>query len=164
MKKSSAPRRAVMVLALAAVAVVAVLALSACGGSSTTDKNIPDAASSTSDISTWSDALGTNALTDTLNGAGPFTVFASSDSAADVAGASALSGDVQKAMIIEGSAFTKDELTKGVKNASMLDGNDVLTYTGSDGHFYMNAMKIVSGPIEAKNGVIYVVDGLVTPK
>jgi uncharacterized surface protein with fasciclin (FAS1) repeats len=153
MKKSSGPLRAALIIALVVAIAAAALGIVACGGS-TADKSIPDAAKSTSDISKWADALGTNGLADTLNGAGPFTVFASSDSAVDKAGASALTGDAQKAMIVEGTAFTKDELAKGVKNSSMLDGNDVVTYTGSDGQFYMNSMKIVSGPIEAKNGVI----------
>ena len=163
MKKSSGPLRAAMILALVAVAVVSALALAACG-SSTKDQNVPEAATSDSTLSSWTDALKTNGLDATLNGAGPFTVFATNNTGMDAAGAGKVTADVQKAMIVEGTAFTKDELAKGVKNASMLDGNDVVTYTGSDGAFYMNSMKVVSGPIEAKNGVIYVVEGVVTPK
>jgi uncharacterized surface protein with fasciclin (FAS1) repeats len=163
MKNSSGPLRAAIIIVLVALVAAAALGSVACGGS-TADKNIPDAAKATSDTTTWADALGTNGLTDTLNGTGPFTVFASSNAAVDKAGAAALTADVQKAMIIEGTAFTKDELAKGVKNASMLDKNDIVTYTGSDGKFYMNAMVVTDGPIQAKNGVIYIVDGLVTPK
>lgn len=163
MKKSSGPRRAAIVLALVAVAVAAALALAACG-SSTKDQNVPEAASSNSDLSSWTDALTTNGLDATLNGAGPFTVFAVTNKGMDAAGAGKVTADVQKAMIIEGTAFAKADLEKGAKNASMLDGNDVVTYTGSDGKFYMNSMEVVGDPIEAKNGIIYMVDGVVTPK
>jgi uncharacterized surface protein with fasciclin (FAS1) repeats len=164
MRKSSGRLRAAIIIAVVAVVAATALGVAGCGSSSTTDKTIPDAAAATKDTTKWADAAGTNGLSGTLSGKGPFTVFASSNTAVDKAGASALTGDVQKAMIVEGTAFTKADLAKGMKNSSMLDGNDVVTYTGSDGNFYMNSMKVTAGPIQAKNGVIYVVEGLVTPK
>ena len=166
MKKSTGPLRAAIILAIVAVAAATALGLAGCG-SGTSGKNIPDAAAATDNATTWADAVGTNGLTDTLNGTGPFVAFVSSNAAVDKAGASALTGDVQKAMIIaatDGKVPTDEELHTGLKSASMLDGNDVTTYTGSDGKFYMNAMEVTAGPIEAKNGTIYVVEGLVTPK
>ena len=166
MKKSSGPLSAAIIIAIVAVVAATALGLAGCG-SGTSGKNIPDAAAATDNATTWADAVGTNGLTDTLNGTGPFVAFVSSNAAVDKAGASALTGDVQKAMIIaatDGKVPTDDELHAGLKSASMLDGNDVTTYTGSDGKFYMNAMEVTAGPIEAKNGTIYVVEGLVTPK
>jgi len=167
MKKSSGPLSAAIILVIVAVVAATALGLAGCGGSGTSDKNIPDAAAATDTATTWADAVGTNGLTDTLNGAGPFVAFVSSNAAVGKAGASALTGDVQKAMIIaatDGKVPTDADLHAGLKSASMLDGNDVTTYTGSDGKFYMNAMEVTAGPIEAKNGTIYVVEGLVTPK
>ena len=166
MKKSSGPLSAAIIIAIVAVVAATALGLAGCG-SGTSGKNIPDAAAATDNATTWADAVGTNGLTDTLNGTGPFVAFVSSNAAVDKAGASALTGDVQKAMIIaavDGKVPTDDDLRAGLKSASMLDGNDVTTYTGSDGKFYMNAMEVTAGPIEAKNGTIYVVEGLVTPK
>jgi len=166
MKKSSGPLSAAIIIAIVAVVAATALGLAGCG-SGTSGKNIPDAAAATDNATTWADAVGTNGLTDTLNGTGPFVAFVSSNAAVDKAGASALTGDVQKAMIIaatDGKVPTDEELHTGLKSASMLDGNDVTTYTGSDGKFYMNAMEVTAGPIEAKNGTIYVVEGLVTPK
>lgn len=163
MKKSSGPLRAAIILAIVAVVAATALGIAGCG-SGASGKNIPDTAAATDTATRWADALGANSLTDTLNGAGPFTVFASSNAAVDKAGAGALTGDVQNAMIIQGTAYTKAELGKGLSGDSLLKGNSIVTYSGSDGKLYMNSMEVTTGPIEAKNGVIYVVEGLVTPK
>lgn len=39
-----------------------------------------------------------------------------------------------------------------------------MAYTGSDGSVYVNTYKVVGGPIEADNGVVYVIDGVIAPK
>jgi uncharacterized surface protein with fasciclin (FAS1) repeats len=166
MKKSSGPLRAAIILAIVAVVAATALGIAGCG-SGTSGKNIPDAAAATKNATKWADALSKNGLTDTLNGTGPFVAFVSSNAAVDKAGASALTADVQKAMIVpavDGKVPSDADLHAGLKSASMLANNDVTTYTGSDGKFYMNAMAVTEGPITAKNGVIYVVEGLVTPK
>ncbi len=163
MKKSSGPLCAAIILAIVAVVAATALGIAGCG-SDTSGKDIPDAAAATDTATKWADALGANGLTGTLNGAGPFTAFASSNAAVDKAGAGALTGDVQNAMIVQGAAYTKAELGKGLSGDSLLKGNSVVTYTGSDGKLYMNSMEVTAGPIRAKNGVIYVVEGLVTPK
>ena len=146
-----------------AATVVATLALAACG-SSATDQNIPEAATSNSDISQFVDAVKANDMEGTLNGTGPFTVFAPTNSAMDAASDVTMSADVIKVHVIEGQNLSRADLEKGVKNASMLDGNDIVTYTGSDGKLYMNSMEVVGEPIEAKNGTIYMISGVNKPK
>lgn len=169
MKESRGVLR-VLVLAFALVLVLgSAAALAACGGdsaeagASTTDKDVAAALAENSDLSTFADAVSAAGMDQTLAGTGPYTVFAASNSAVEAAGVT-LDENYVKAAVVEGAALKPEELNGGAKNASMLEDNDILTITGIDGGLYVNTIKVTGGPIECSNGMIYILDGVVTPK
>jgi uncharacterized surface protein with fasciclin (FAS1) repeats len=98
-----------------------------------------------------------------LDGEGPYTAFAPSDTAVSDAGVT-LDADAMKASVIEGEQLSETDMEKGTKNDSMLADNTIVTYTGSDGSLYVNSYKVVGGPISADNGVVYIIDGVIQPK
>lgn len=173
---------------LAAVVAVTALTLAACGDSSddtatetveTTSEEmaveetgagtIVDVASNTEGFSTLVAAVGAADLVDTLNGEGPFTVFAPTDDAF-----AALPPGVLDALLLPEN---KDTLTKiltyhvipgAVMAADVTDG-DVATVEGQtvtlstvDG-VTVNGATVIQADVVADNGVIHVIDAVILP-
>lgn len=181
--------------AIAVVSVAAALTLSACSSSSDEASNaetsaaveesaieeaddmvgeasvgtIVDVASANPDFSTLVAAIGAAGLVETLNGEGPFTVFAPTNEAF-----AALPPGVLDALLLPEN---KDALTKiltyhvvpgSVMSADITDG-DVVTVEGqsvtistADG-VTVNGATVVTADIVTDNGVIHVVDAVLVP-
>jgi len=133
------------------------------GTSTSTDPHVAAALAEESDTSTYSVALQLAGLEEMLAGKGPFTVFAPSNGAVATK-AVKLDESYLKVAVIEGIGLTKEEVAAGTKNACLLEDNDIVTYTGSDGALYVNSIKVLEGPITCANGVIYILNGVITPK
>lgn len=126
--------------------------------------NIVDVAIENGNFTTLVDALGQTGLDEALQGAGPFTVFAPTDDA--------FSG-------VDISQFTEDQLAEilqyHVVNANILStdleaeqsvealagGN--LFVTANGGVTVNDAASVVTADVEASNGTIHAIDGVLLP-
>lgn len=130
---------------------------------------VVDIASSTDGFSTLVAAVGAADLVDTLNGEGPFTVFAPTDEAF-----AALPAGVLDALLLPEN---KDVLAKiltyhvvpGTVMAADVTDGEVATVEGqnvtlstADG-VTVNGAKVVQADIVASNGVIHVIDAVILP-
>lgn len=132
-------------------------------------KNIVDTAVEAGNFKTLAKLLGDAGLVDTLKGAGPFTVLAPTDEAfAKVSkkDMDALGKDKKKLEallkfhVIGSKAMAED--VKKMKDAATLNGKKVtITVKGSD--VMVGKAKVVKADIEASNGVIHVIDTVLTP-
>jgi uncharacterized surface protein with fasciclin (FAS1) repeats len=130
---------------------------------------IVDIASSTDGFGTLVTAVSAAGLVDTLNGEGPFTVFAPTDEAF-----AALPAGVLDALLLPEN---KDVLTQiltyhvvpGTVMAADITDGDVATVEGqtvtlstADG-VTVNGAKVVQADVVADNGVIHVIDAVILP-
>ena len=178
---------------LAAVVAATALTLAACGGSTdetatdtaeTTSEEmvaeeeiadeagvgtIVDVASNTEGFSTLVTAVGAAGLVDTLNGEGPFTVFAPTDEAF-----AALPPGVLDALLLPENKETLAKILTyhvvpgAVMAADVTDG-DVATVEGqtvtlstADG-VTVNGAAVIQADVVADNGVIHVIDAVILP-
>jgi len=108
-------------------------------------------------------------LVDTLNGTGPFTVFAPSDDAF----AKLPAGTVEDLLkdkdgltkiltyhVVPGKVMAKD--VSAMKSAKTVQGEDV-AIDATNGVMVNNA-KVIKADIECSNGVIHVIDTVLMPK
>ena len=108
-------------------------------------------------------------LVDTLNGVGPFTVFAPSDDAF----AKLPAGTVEELLkdkdklvkiltyhVVAGKVMAKDVST--MKSAKTVQGEDI-AIDATNG-VMVNDAKVVKADIECSNGVIHVIDTVLMPK
>ncbi len=118
-------------------------------------------------------ALDAAGLDETLKGTGPFTVFAPTDDAFAALPAGALDElladptgaltDVLSFHVVPDAALTTTEFEDGEKGETLLEDESVLVWIGSDNEFYVEAVKIIDADVEATNGVIHVVEGVLVP-
>ncbi|NPV65730.1 MAG: fasciclin domain-containing protein [Anaerolineae bacterium] len=112
-------------------------------------------------------------LVDALSGEGPFTVFAPTDDAFAAAFAAlgiepaALLEDTETLTsillyhVVAGKAMAADVV--GLESVTTLQGSDI-KITVSDGKVYLNdTIQVIITDIEASNGVIHVIDGVLLP-
>jgi len=108
-------------------------------------------------------------LVDTLNGAGPFTVFAPTDDAfaklptGTVEGLLKDKDGLAKILtyhVVSGKVMAKDVAT--MKSAKTVQGQDV-AIDATNGVMVNNA-KVIKADIECSNGVIHVIDTVLMPK
>ena len=174
---------------LTAVAVVAALALAACGSDSDTTEeavteetvteetmveevaagDIVAVASTTEGFSTLVAALEAAGLVETLQGEGPFTVFAPNDDAF----AALPAGLLEKLLLPENIEVLKAILTYHVVSGAVYStdvvAGDVATVEGSnitlatDTGVTVNGANVVLADVEASNGVIHVIDAVILP-
>jgi uncharacterized surface protein with fasciclin (FAS1) repeats len=166
--------------AIAAVALAAALTLSACGSDdmdtaadTTTEQatmgTIVDVAVGAQDFTTLVGLLGAAELVDTLNGAGPFTVFAPTDDAF----AALPAGVLEALRLPENKATLAKILTYHVVSGKVLAADvtdsDVATVEGQtiklstmDG-VTVNGASVVSADVQADNGVIHAIDAVILP-
>ncbi len=152
--------------------------------SATAQGTIVDVAVGNEDFSTLVTALKAADLVGALQGDGPFTVFAPTNSAFDKIDSNTLSslleegnqealGNILKYHVVTGKLTAKDvaaALKKGNGKVELnaLNGQ-VLTVTQKDGKIWLmdskgNYSEIVSTDVMGSNGVIHVVDTVVMPK
>lgn len=133
-------------------------------------KDIVDTATEAGSFTTLLTAATAAGLVDTLKGEGPFTVFAPSDDAF----ATLPEGTVEdlledpealKAILlyhVVAGKVTSDQVV-GMTSADSVGGPAIAIST-NDGAVYLNdTVKVVTTDIEASNGVIHVIDGVLLP-
>ena len=130
---------------------------------------IVDIAAGNPDFETLVAAVTAAGLVDTLNGEGPFTVFAPTDDAFAALPAGTVDAllndiptltDILTYHVVSGALSAADVVAAGTLTA--LNG-DTLTITQADGHTYINAVEILMTDIVASNGVIHVIGGVLLP-
>jgi len=123
------------------------------------------------DCKTLAAAVKAAGLVETLQGEGPFTVFAPTDAAF-----AAIQSEVDKLLKPENKKELSKILTYHVvsgtlKAADLKDGQELTTVEGSklkvvmkDGKVTLGDAKVTTADINASNGVIHVIDKVLLPK
>lgn len=134
--------------------------------------DIVDVAVAAGQFDTLAAALQAAGLVDTLKGTGPFTVFAPTDAAF----AKLPAGTVDTLLkpenkdqlvgiltyhVVPGKVMAADVVK--LSSAKTVNGADI-TVTHKDGVVRVDNAKVVKADIEAKNGVIHVIDAVILPK
>ncbi len=132
-------------------------------------KTIVETAVAAGQFKTLVKAIEAAELVDTLNGSGPFTVFAPTDEAFAKLPAGALDGLLKdkaklKAVltyhVVSGKVMAADVVK--LKDAKTVNGQ-MVTIDAKDG-VKVNDARVVKTDIEASNGVIHVIDTVLMPK
>ena len=168
-----------------ALALVASISFAACGSDdeaateeTVTEETVAEAAaagdivavaSSTEGFSTLVAALSAAGLVETLQGAGPFTVFAPSDDAF----AALPAGLLEKLLLPENVAVLTSILTYHVVSGMVMSADimagDVPTVEGSTvaldtaSGVTVNGATVTTADVAASNGVIHVIDAVMVP-
>ena len=168
-----------------AVAIAAALTLAACGSDDdasedtiaedtvaeevVADGDIVAVASGNPDFSTLVAALSAAGLVETLQGEGPFSVFAPTDAAF----AALPEGLLEKLLLPENIAALTAILTHHVVSGKVMStdvtAGDVATVEGStiaittDMGVMVNGANVVAVDVAASNGVIHVIDAVIVP-
>ena len=157
--------------ALAAVA--AVVTLSACASTpmATEPRNIVQVATQNGSFNTLVAAVKAAGLAETLQGAGPFTVFAPTDAAfaklppgtvdALLANKEALAS-ILTYHVVSGKTVAADITRMNGAMPSTVNGQP-LNITVSNGRVYVNGAQVVTADVQASNGVIHVIDAVLMP-
>ncbi len=132
--------------------------------------DIVEVAESAGTFTTLVNALESAGLTSTLQGDGPFTVFAPSDAAFATLPAAALNritSDVDLLTrvltyhVVPGEFRAADVV--GLSSAATVNGKD-LPISFDDGEVFVDGVRVVQTDIEAGNGVIHVLEGVLLPE
>ena len=109
-------------------------------------------------------------LLTTLEGVGPFTVFAPVDSALNGINLEDFNtsekndtlADILTYHVISGAAVTSDQVTNGME-ATMLNGGKVVFTVSNDGTVYIEDAKVTTADVPSSNGIIHIIDSLLMP-
>ena len=136
------------------------------------NKNIVETAVAAGSFTTLAKALTAADLVSTLEGAGPFTVFAPTDEAF----AKLPAGTVENLLKPENKDKLRRVLTYHVvpgavqaadvvklQSAKTVSG-DTITVTVKDGKVHVDNANVTKTDIQASNGVIHVIDAVILPK
>ncbi|RNC80077.1 MAG: fasciclin domain-containing protein [Balneola sp.] len=134
-----------------------------------TDETIFGIASTNNDFNTLSQAIIDAGLQSTLEGAGPFTVFAPTDAAFDKL-PDGLLGDLTDEQlaeilqyhVISGSDIASSQL-QATQDVETLQGEKILI-EAANGVLVNNFSSVVNADIEASNGVIHAIDEVLLPE
>jgi len=140
-------------------------------------KNIVDLAASTADLSTLVAALTAGKLTGALSGTGPFTVFAPTNEAFAKLPKATLNhlldpknikelDAVLEYHVISGAAVFKADL-KADQNVTTLEGQRLEIKKTTSGEVYVgtscsNQAKVATADVAASNGVVHIIDSVLT--
>ena len=139
-------------------------------GTTSTQKDIVETAVDAGSFKTLAAALQAANLVETLQGEGPFTVFAPTDEAF----AKLPEGTVE-ALLKDKEALTQillyhvvsGKVTSGevvkLESAKTVEGEEVMIKV-SEGSVYINDSKVTSADVMASNGVIHVIDTVLIPE
>ena len=118
-------------------------------------------------------ALEAAGLDEALRGPGPFTVFAPTDDAfaalptgalddllADPTGALT---DVLSYHVVPDEAVPSSDFADGAKWATLLPDESLVMYMGTDNELYVNDVKIIESDVQATNGAIHIIEGILVP-
>lgn len=133
---------------------------------SESEKDIVSTALAAGSFKTLSKALIDTDLVATLQGAGPFTVFAPTDAAFEALGADALAALTPEQL----TTILKYHVVAGELTSSELEAGPVATASGlsafvslDNGAVKVNGATVTSADVEASNGVIHVIDKVLLP-
>lgn len=158
------------VMAVAVLAAVVPVTASA-QAKAAAPKDIVSVAVEAGSFKTLATALTAAGLVATLQGPGPFTVFAPSDAAfakLPKATLDALLKDkaaltsVLTYHVVSGNVAAKDIIAKGSMKAKTVNGDEVDVQVRG-GKVYVNGAQVVSADVAASNGVIHVIDTVLLP-
>ena len=133
--------------------------------------NIVDVAADTPDLSTLVEAVTAAGLAETLQGEGPFTVFAPTNAAFDALPAGELDrllepankeelANILKYHVVEGEVMSTD-LTNGQKAETLEGGTLTVTINGKT--VKINDATVATADVPASNGVVHVIDQVLLP-
>jgi uncharacterized surface protein with fasciclin (FAS1) repeats len=132
-------------------------------------KTILETAAAAGKFATLLSAIKAAGLTDSLNGKGPFTVFAPTDEAFQRLGAGSIESLLKDAPKLK--KILSYHVVPGAINAKDVRPGDIKSLEGSaivaavaDGRVTLNNVHVVQADIAASNGVIHVIDGVLMPK
>ena len=167
--KSKSARGAIVVMASLMLVVGLVAGTATSGAKSAKKQTISQTAAGSNQFDTLVSLLGTAGLVETLNGKGPFTVFAPTDAAfAKVPKSTldALGADKEKlkSVLLYHVASGKLTARKVVKRSSIktVNGERVKIRVTKKGVKVNNA-KVVKADVKASNGVIHAIDKVLLP-
>lgn len=134
-------------------------------------KNIVQVAIGSKDHTTLVAAVQAAQLVDVLSNAGPFTVFAPTNAAFDKLPAGTVEGLLKPEKLEALQDILQYHVSVGVYQADQLQDGQVLgqvnggniTITKKDGKIIVNGTATVVGSVQASNGVIHVIDGVLLP-
>ena len=135
-----------------------------------TTKNIVTVAVEAGSFNTLAAALRAAGLVETLQGPGPFTVFAPTDAAfakLPAGTVEALLNDIPRLRqiltyhVVAGKVEAKDVVK--LTSANTVQGSPV-SISVVDGKVRINDATVVSADVQASNGVIHVIDTVILPK
>lgn len=136
----------------------------------TESKTIVEIASADPQFSTLVTAVTAAKLADTLSGDGPFTVFAPTDDAFKALPAGTLDtllkdpegalADILKLHVIAGAVDSKAAIAAAGGTVDSLGGPISVELKGSD--LFVGGAKVTTADIKAKNGIIHVIDAVIT--
>jgi uncharacterized surface protein with fasciclin (FAS1) repeats len=132
---------------------------------------VADAATAAGTFSTLLSAVEAAGWTDTLVNGGPFTIFAPTDDAFAALPADQLKAamdDPQGALtnlltyhVVPG-AYTSDKIA-GMTTLKTAQGGDITVTVKDDGVYLNDTVKVTTTDILVRNGVIHVIDSVLTP-
>lgn len=147
-----------------------VLALAGCagGGGRVRGPTGPDliGTARANDLGRLARAIETAGLTETLSGAGPYTIFAPTDRAFAASNAGRLDGDGLRRLLayhVVPGQLGSDFLAGMDVNHTTLLGSS-LNVDGTGEGVRVNDARILRTDIEASNGIIHVIDRVLTPR
>jgi len=160
----------ISILAVLTVALAVAAGTASAGPASTTgQKNIVQTAVAAGQFKTLASLLTKAGLTGTLQGKGPFTVFAPTDAAFAKVPKSTLAGLAKSKAklravllyhVVKGKVSAKQAMM--LTSATTVEGQKLrIRVTG--GKVFVNNAKVVTPDVSATNGVIHVVDHVLIP-
>ncbi len=135
------------------------------------DKSIPEIADKAGKFKTLLAAAKAAGLAEVLAGDGPFTVFAPVDSAFAKLPKGTVESllkpenkqklvDILKYHVVSGRVYSEDAVK--ARSVKTLEGNSINVMLGDNGA-YINTSKLVVTDVDASNGVIHIIDGVLMP-
>lgn len=161
----------VVVVAAVLLAAVALTGLNLnLNSQATSGKTVVENAQENGNFTKLIGALNATGLTETLNGSGPYTVFAPTDTAFAAMNQTQLNNLTQdnaslamvlKYHVVPGKIMSS-QLTQNM-TIKTLEGSDLVIIMNQTGT-YVNGAKVVTKDIESSNGVIYAIDTVLVPQ
>ncbi|WP_127556749.1 fasciclin domain-containing protein [Saccharospirillum alexandrii] len=145
-----------------------VFAATAFAGAHMASKDIVETAVEADDFNTLVAAVQAAGLVETLQGDGPFTVFAPNDAAFDKIPSATLNslledpealGAILGLHVVAGKVMAEDVV--GLSSAETITG-ETLTIEVMGGNVMVNGATVIATDIETSNGVIHVIDTVIT--
>ncbi len=138
-------------------------------------ESIVDIVVNNPDFSTLAAAVTEAGLVDTLSGEGPFTVFAPNDDAfavlleelgitAEELLADENLGSILTYHVVEGSIFAAEVVGFDGEEVTTVNGQTVTVSVNEEGNVFINDVQVIVTDLEASNGVIHVISGVLLPE